>query len=181
MFHNITDDTINSFVLLANDFLITASAILLRNVGVPFCQGFLLLFRTKQLFPEKIFCFAYMCLLRGKVTKNNTIFQNNAIFRYEKECDKYAERMHQKHTNTETLGKIWLVPFILWLLNNVKNHNDKCLLRGGSRAAATSKMECFVIIVNGFQLVNFLFCNRLTTYLQLTKTHKSINTVLQFA
>ena len=23
--------------------------------------------------------------------------------------------------------------------------------RGGSRAAATSKMECFVIIVNGFQ------------------------------
>ena len=25
------------------------------------------------------------------------------------------------------------------------------LLRGGSRAAATSKMDCFVIIVNGFQ------------------------------
>ena len=25
------------------------------------------------------------------------------------------------------------------------------LFRGGSRAAATSKMECFVIIVNGFQ------------------------------
>ena len=25
--------------------------------------------------------------------------------------------------------------------------------RGGSRAAATSKMECFVIIVNGFQPV----------------------------
>ena len=24
--------------------------------------------------------------------------------------------------------------------------------RGGSRAAGTSKMECFVIIVNGFQL-----------------------------
>ena len=25
------------------------------------------------------------------------------------------------------------------------------VLRGGSKAAATSKMECFVIIVNGFQ------------------------------
>ena len=25
------------------------------------------------------------------------------------------------------------------------------MVRGGSRAAATSKMECFVIIVNGFQ------------------------------
>ena len=25
--------------------------------------------------------------------------------------------------------------------------------RGGSRAAAPSKMECFVIIVNGFQLL----------------------------
>ena len=25
------------------------------------------------------------------------------------------------------------------------------LLRGGSRAATTSKMDCFVIIVNGFQ------------------------------
>ena len=25
------------------------------------------------------------------------------------------------------------------------------MCRGGSRAAATSKMECFVIIVNGFQ------------------------------
>ena len=28
------------------------------------------------------------------------------------------------------------------------SHND---IRGGSRASATSKMECFVIIVNGFQ------------------------------
>ena len=26
------------------------------------------------------------------------------------------------------------------------------MIRGGSRAAATSKMKCFVIIVNGFQL-----------------------------
>ena len=26
------------------------------------------------------------------------------------------------------------------------------VFRGGSRAAATSKMDCFVIIVNGFQL-----------------------------
>ena len=26
-----------------------------------------------------------------------------------------------------------------------------CILRGGSRAAATSKMECFVIIIDGFQ------------------------------
>ena len=25
------------------------------------------------------------------------------------------------------------------------------MIRGGSRVAATSKMECFVIIVNGFQ------------------------------
>ena len=25
------------------------------------------------------------------------------------------------------------------------------VIRGGSRAAATSKMECFVIIVNGFK------------------------------
>ena len=25
------------------------------------------------------------------------------------------------------------------------------MVRGGSRASATSKMECFVIIVNGFQ------------------------------
>ena len=29
-------------------------------------------------------------------------------------------------------------------------------LRGGSRAAATSKMECFVIIVNGFQPLNII-------------------------
>ena len=28
--------------------------------------------------------------------------------------------------------------------------NEKRSLRGGSRAAATSKLECFVIIVNGF-------------------------------
>ena len=27
----------------------------------------------------------------------------------------------------------------------------KCNTRGGSRAAAASKMECFVTIVNGFQ------------------------------
>ena len=28
--------------------------------------------------------------------------------------------------------------------------------RGGSRAAATSKMECFVIIVNGFHLLTII-------------------------
>ena len=28
--------------------------------------------------------------------------------------------------------------------------------RGGSRAAATSKMECFVIIVNGFQSLTII-------------------------
>ena len=32
-----------------------------------------------------------------------------------------------------------------------KSCNKKILLRGGSRTAATSKMELFVIIVNGFQ------------------------------
>ena len=30
------------------------------------------------------------------------------------------------------------------------------LLRGGSRAAATSKMECFVTIVNGFQSLTII-------------------------
>ena len=30
-------------------------------------------------------------------------------------------------------------------------YTAKRLVRGGSRAAATSKMDCFVIIVNGFQ------------------------------
>ena len=29
--------------------------------------------------------------------------------------------------------------------------NSNFITRGGSRIAATSKMECFVIIVNGFQ------------------------------
>ena len=32
----------------------------------------------------------------------------------------------------------------IWRLNG-------SIIRGGSRAAAASKMECFVIIVNGFQ------------------------------
>ena len=35
-------------------------------------------------------------------------------------------------------------PSFLWLKN-------VAVSRGGSRAAATSKMECFMIIVNGFQ------------------------------
>ena len=30
------------------------------------------------------------------------------------------------------------------------------MYRGGSRAAATSKMECFVIIVNGFQTLTII-------------------------
>ena len=30
------------------------------------------------------------------------------------------------------------------------------VLRGGSKAAATSKMECFVIIVNGFQSLTII-------------------------
>ena len=46
-----------------------------------------------------------------------------------------------------------------WFPNNrLKSNAEKCnlitsstLSRGGSRAAATSKMECFVIIINGFQ------------------------------
>ena len=33
----------------------------------------------------------------------------------------------------------------------MKGANKKIRCRGGSRAAATSKMECFVIIVNGFK------------------------------
>ena len=36
---------------------------------------------------------------------------------------------------------------ILCLTIKISNYN---LFRGGSRAAATSKMECFVIKVNGF-------------------------------
>ena len=32
-----------------------------------------------------------------------------------------------------------------------KANNGNNVTRSGSRAAATSKMECFVIIVNGFQ------------------------------
>ena len=30
------------------------------------------------------------------------------------------------------------------------------IIRGGSRAVATSKMECFVIIVNSFQLLTII-------------------------
>ena len=39
---------------------------------------------------------------------------------------------------------IFMIAKMLYVLNS-------CIVnRGGSRAAATSKMECFVIIVNGF-------------------------------
>ena len=38
---------------------------------------------------------------------------------------------------------------MLFVLGVPKNFSK--LTRGGSRAAATSKMECFAIIVNGFQ------------------------------
>ena len=39
-------------------------------------------------------------------------------------------------------------------LSNVKDNSLKCTLsRGRSRAATTSKIECFVTIVNGFQLL----------------------------
>ena len=37
---------------------------------------------------------------------------------------------------------------VLCLYNGIYSHGD---IRGGSRAAATSKMECFVIIVNGWK------------------------------
>ena len=43
-------------------------------------------------------------------------------------------------------------PFLYFYESNWMNYlkrND--LIRGGSKTAATSKMECFVIIVNGFQ------------------------------
>ena len=36
-------------------------------------------------------------------------------------------------------------------IQNLIKHHKSDIFRGGSRAAATSKMECFVIIVNGFQ------------------------------
>ena len=39
---------------------------------------------------------------------------------------------------------VLIKPSFLWLKN-------VAVSRGGSRAAATSKMECFMIIVNGFQ------------------------------
>ena len=44
----------------------------------------------------------------------------------------------------------------LFIINKNKHNSNAYLylvyqLRGGSRAAATSKMECFVIIVHGFQ------------------------------
>ena len=37
-----------------------------------------------------------------------------------------------------------------------KSYNMKILLRGGSRTAVTSKMELFVITVNGFQQLTIL-------------------------
>ena len=42
-------------------------------------------------------------------------------------------------------------------MSDVKGyHVYKALFRGGSRAAATSKMEHFVIIVNGFQSLTII-------------------------
>ena len=38
-------------------------------------------------------------------------------------------------------------------LTNSRNKKFLIILRDGSRAAATSKMECFVVIVNGFRLL----------------------------
>ena len=43
--------------------------------------------------------------------------------------------------------------------NLMKSDTDNCHLlvsRGGSRTAATSRMELFVIIVNGFQPLNII-------------------------
>ena len=37
-----------------------------------------------------------------------------------------------------------------------KSYNMKILLRGGSRTAVTSKMELFVITVNGFQQLTII-------------------------
>ena len=43
-----------------------------------------------------------------------------------------------------------------WYLLNFIDITILIMTRGGSRTAATSKMECFVIIVNGFQSLTII-------------------------
>ena len=56
--------------------------------------------------------------------------------------------------NTDTfyamlIGPWYWYKFLLYVCTDIQTYLQS--FRGGSRAAATSRMECFVIIVNGFQ------------------------------
>ena len=62
---------------------------------------------------------------------------------------RYPEKISQKCWNSSTELR-W--KFKIELLNSFVLKICLQIVRGGSRTAATSKMERFVIIVNGFQL-----------------------------
>ena len=48
--------------------------------------------------------------------------------------------------------QLWLLCLLIWQTYwNIKTQNKLTIDRGGSRAAATYKMELFLIIVSGFQ------------------------------
>ena len=48
-------------------------------------------------------------------------------------------------------GLFFVFYFVCFYINEKKIFRISALVRGGSRTAATSKMESFLIIVNGFQ------------------------------
>ena len=63
---------------------------------------------------------------------------------------------------------------------NISKLSESSLIRGVSRTAATSKMECFVIIVNGFQPLLIIFNLEYLVFnfsiIRIPIFHKNINT-----
>ena len=67
--------------------------------------------------------------------KDHSLFHNRRLSGYP-----FLAYLESSHFN-------WTTMSLTQIFNNIVRFD----IRGGSRAAATSKMECFVIIVNGFQ------------------------------
>ena len=58
--------------------------------------------------------------------------------------------------NTNKEIQVLMLPLFLFLSLFFYYHIKSLLIKGRSRAAAISKMECFVIIVNGFHLLTII-------------------------